>query len=228
MLCLFDRILLKLAIFLEDWVLFVKKRMRHKALQKFLLKYNLRDVFFKKKTDRRYNSYEGTNLLLIDKLVQSSELNPEEKIMDVGCGSGIFMIYLASHGFKKLCGIEMDADLYFLCKENIDKFQVMTSNFCLLTVKHGNALELPIDDDIMCFYLFNPFFDEQTYRDWLKNLKDSLRRRRRQIKIILLYPTLAAMEAMNSCDWLRKKRRIICRDQICYVCVKFFIYESVI
>lgn len=208
--------------------MFVKKRARRKALEKFLLKYNLRDGFFKKKIDRRYNSYEGTNLLLIDELIRSGELNPEEKIMDVGCGAGIFMIYLASRGFKKLCGVEMDTELFSLCKENIDKFQSASSNFCSMTVKHSNALELPIDDDAMCFYLFNPFFDEQTYRDWLKNLEESLMRHRRQIKIILLYPTLAAMEAVNSCGWLKKKRRIICRAQVCYICVKFLIYESVI
>lgn len=228
MLCLLDRILLKLSIFFEDWALSVKKRARRKALEKFLLKYNLRDGFFKKKIDRRYNPYEGTNLLLIDELIRSGELNPEEKIMDVGCGAGIFMIYLASHGFKKLCGIEMDDELFSLCKENIDKFQSASSNFCSITVKHGNALELPIDDDAMCFYLFNPFFDEQTYRNWLKNVEDSLKRHRRQIKIILLYPTLASMAAVNSCGWLKKKRRIICRAQVCYICVKFLIYESVI
>ena len=228
MICLFDRILLKLAIFLEDWALSVKKRARRKALEKFLLKYNLRDGLFKKKTDRRYNSYEGTNLLLIDELIRSGELNPEEKIMDIGCGAGIFMIYLASRGFKNLCGVEMDAELFSLCKENIGNFRAASENFCSMTVKHGNALALPPDDDAKCFYLFNPFFDEQTYRAWLKNVEDSLRRRRRQIKIILLYPTLAAMAAMNSCGWLKKKRRIICRAQVCYICVKFLIYESVI
>lgn len=223
-----DKLLLKLAILLEDWVLSIKKRARRRALEKFLSAYDLRDGVFKKKIDRRYNPYEGTNLLLIDELIESGEIAPTDKIMDVGCGAGIFLLYLASKGFKRLCGVEMDTDLYALCQENIAKFRAETSNDCMVHVRKGNAIELPVDDDATCFYMFNPFFDEGTYRAWLAQLESSLNRRQRHVKVILLYPTLASLGAMKACRVLKRKCQIVCRAQVCYVCVRFCIFESVL
>ena len=60
---------------------------------KFLDKYNLIEKIQTEKKDMRFNSYEGTDFVLLDTLIESRRIQPEDVIMDVGCGTGIFLCY---------------------------------------------------------------------------------------------------------------------------------------
>lgn len=205
----------------------IKKKTAKKILSQFLQKYSLVDGKMQKKTDIRFNPYERTNLLLIDELIRSGEINKTDKIWDIGCGAGIFLIYLACKGFQNLYGIEIDPDLAELCKNNMIKFKDQGHYEFSLDASCANALELPVDDTVSCFYLFNTFYDKDTYLKWLQLVKESLERKPRKIKIIFLYPTVASMGAARECNWLREKGRVLCKAQLCYQCMNFLIYESV-
>lgn len=224
---MFQKLLISIANMLEKAGRKIKKHIRKKNLKQFLLTYSLQDGKMQKKSDIRYNPYEGTNLLIIDQLVVSGEIEREDSILDIGCGAGIFLIYLASKGFKNLYGVEIDRNLYELCLKNIRNFEDRyAGGKPQIRVVHDNGVEYDIDDSINCFYLFNTFYDKETYMAWLNNVKRSLDRRFRKIKIIILYPTVASMGAMRACDWLIEKGRIICQAQTCYQCVNCLIYES--
>lgn len=205
----------------------LKKHISKKVLNEFLKKYSLIDGKMQAKTDIRFNPYERTNLLLIDELIKSNEINKNDKIMDIGCGAGIFLIYLASKNFKYLYGIEIDQNLKNLCINNISNFKKLNNYQYNITIILKNALEVDINNNINCFYLFNTFYDKDTYLYWLKQVKKSLMQKPRTIKIIILYPTVASMGAMRECSWLKEKTRIFSKFQYCYPCVHFIIYESV-
>lgn len=205
----------------------IKKHIARIEKKEFINRYNLVDGIMKPKTDVRFNPYEGTNLLLLDELIASGVINKTDKILDVGAGAGLTLIYLAENGFQKLQGVELDSELANLFKSNLAKYLSKSEYKYEIQVLECNALDLNIDDDVSVFYLFNTFYDKETYLCWLQNVKESLERNRRKIKILILYPTVASMGAMRECDWLEEKGRILCEAQICYRCVNYIIYESV-
>ena len=222
-----NKAMLKLANILENIAYKIKNKIRKDVFVNFLDKYELEDGILKQKKDIRFNSYEGTSILLINELILSGEISFEDKIFDVGCGAGIFLLYLADNGYTNLKGIELDNELYQICISNVEKYKVKNKRYKQkIDIIQGNAIEMPIDDDITCFYLFNSFYDKETYMEWLALVKKSLDRNKRKIKIIILYPTVASMGAMRSCDWLHEKCRVWSKDQVCYRCVNFLIYEN--
>lgn len=223
-----NTILLKLAKLLESISVYIRYKIRERVSSRFISKNNLNDGIYIQKIDRRYNPYELTNLLLIDKIIKDNVIDKNDIIMDVGCGAGILLLYLLSKGFIDICGVEMDTTLYKICKNNIEQFKTYNVKYYGIDIKiyNINAIDLKIDDNINCFYLYNPFFDMDTYKNWLMRVHESLQRRQRHIKIIFLYPTLAVKDAVKSCSWLARKRYIKYKEQICYRCIKFLIVEN--
>ncbi len=224
---MFVNIKIKLAVSLEKKANKIKRKIRKEVLNSFLNEYGLKEGTPIPKKDIRFNPYEGTNLLLLDKLINSGMIDKDEVILDVGAGTGILLFYMAKNGYKNLYGIEHEDYLYNIFIENLKSFKSKFSDKeYTIEMFKGNAIEMPIKDDITCFYLFNTFYDKETYMKWINNVKKSLKRKNRHIKIILLYPTVASMGAMRECEWLYEKGRIVCDAQMCHKCVNYLIYEN--
>ncbi|MBP5586985.1 MAG: class I SAM-dependent methyltransferase [Lentisphaeria bacterium] len=175
-----------------------------------------------------YNPYEGTNIVLIEKLIKSGVISPEDHIADIGCGAGIFLLYLASRGFYNLSGYEIDQTLYEQGQKNIESFyskrKDSSNKIELLNV---DAVNTEYPSDITCFYLFNTFYDKDTYLSWIKKVYSSWRDNQRKIKIIILFPTVASMGALRECNWLRETGRVIDKSHPCWRCVNFLVYETI-
>lgn len=221
-----ERMMLMYANLLERHARKIKKKIKIKKQNKFLDKYNLIEKIQTEKKDMRFNSYEGTDFVLLDTLIESRRIQPEDVIMDVGCGTGIFLLYLASHGFNHLKGVEFDRNLYTVCSDNINKYKKNAGKIGEIKIVDENALETKFDNDITCFYLFNTFYDQDTYTDWLHNVERSLLENPRHIKIIILYPTVASMGAMRKTAWLQETGRVMTKAVKCYNCMHFIVYEG--
>lgn len=146
--------------------------------------------------------------------------------MDVGAGAGILLFYLSTKGFNNLYGIEQNQRLIDIFKMNIDIWKTNKWMYSVPKLIEGNAIQEDIPSNINCFFFYNPFHDEQTYIDWICLLKKSLRTNKRSIKLIFLYPTLACYDAISKFSWLIKKERVICKEEVCYKCIKFVIYTN--
>lgn len=216
----------KLANCLEKAARKIKKRIQEQKLQEFISTYELIDSKPTAKKDIRYNPYEGTNLYLVDELIKSEVIKTSDIIQDIGCGVGIVLIYLHSRGFYNVHGVEMDANLYEMCMLNISKYCLATEQKDSFEIINDNAINIEIDDDITFFYIFNTFYDKETYSLWLDNVEKSLKRKNRKITIALLYPTVASMGAMRERSWLYEDKRVLCKAQKCYQCMNYIIYRS--
>ena len=64
-----DSVLLKLSVTAENISIYLKRYLRRKYVNKFLVKYNLQDGKATKKSNIHYNPYEGTNVMLIEQLI---------------------------------------------------------------------------------------------------------------------------------------------------------------
>lgn len=221
-----DSVMIKYANALEMHARKIKKSIEEKRKKIFFKKYDFIDMKGKNKKDVRFNSYEGTSLGLIKSLINSGVISKNEKIIDIGCGTGMFIVYMANHGFTDLTGIEYDWELFHICKKNIDSYRNHGGLSEKIEITYANALEMEYDDDITCYYLFNTFYDKDTYVEWMRKVEDSLIKRPIKIKIIILFPTVASMGAMREFTWLNEKERIISKEQRCYNCMHFIVYEG--
>ena len=216
--------LLFFANFLEKQSKVIKRFIRQSKYKKVLKKYCFVDSPKTKKIVIRYNPYERTDFLLIDKLIQSNIINVNDKILDIGCGTGLFLSYLSTKGFKNLSGIEFDKELFDKAVFNSNILQ--KNNFHSLNLYNVDALTFTNIDDYDCFYFFNTFFDKDTYLEWFSFLKDSLHRNNRLVKLIFLFPTISVLHAVSYCDWIKEKDRVISKSQSCWRCMNFAVYEA--
>ncbi len=219
-----QKILIKLANLLENASENIKGKIFRKKLYQFLTKNNLKDG----KTvisDSKYNPYQVTNLFLIDKMIEAEILSKDKLIMDVGCGAGIFLLYLASKGYKHLYGVEYDDVLYNLCCENIRQYN-KKNQFPVVNIFKEDATEFKDIDEIDCFYLANPFFDKETYSKWLSQVKSSLQRKKRKISILVFFPTVSSRGAFKECEWLVQIKTLMDKNQVCWRCMRVIEYSN--
>lgn len=211
---------------LEDILRSIRESIIRKKHQNFLKKFKIEEIDTEK-INAQYNPYEGTATILLDTLIKSKAIRKEDKILDIGCGAGVVMIYLANKGFNHIMGYELDKKLYSLCLKNINKYKNSHADINTnLFVYNCDAVNSKIDDNISAIYLFNPFYDTATYAEWLKRVHESFIREKRSIKIIALYPTITFRIALDQCDWLIKKWRIICKEHPCSKCMHFLVYKT--
>ena len=216
-----------LACFLEEWAIRLKESAIEKEQQRFLKKYGLTDRPQQPRRVTKYNYYGGVNVLLLDKLLESGLLQKDDHILDVGSGTGMFLFYLASKGFLHLTGQDLDPELCGHAWKNKNAFLTHMPDYSgHLEILCENAITAPFHDDCNVFYLFNSFFDQETYEEWLAAVRESLKRQPRRIRILLLYPTPASLGAFRKCSWLKESTVISDPRQVCSLCVRFQVFEA--
>jgi tRNA A58 N-methylase Trm61 len=131
------------------------------------------------------------------------EILPSDCVLDIGCGTGIFLFYLASKKFEHLHGIEYNENLIQIALKNQKEWK--NDNNITIHFNHGDALSYSIPPETNVFYFFNTFLNKETYMEWIELLKNSLIQYPRKIKIVLLLPTEESVSAFLSCSFLHKK-----------------------
>jgi SAM-dependent methyltransferase len=127
------------------------------------------------------NYYTATWLL--DRL-QPSDMGTT--LLDVGCGRGRVLAMAAAYGFTSLAGIDLSPRLYNAAK----RMQAMLCNRyknIKVQVACEDARTYIIPDTVGVIFLFNPF-DEVIMEAFIENVKESLRRKQRPMKVLYANP----------------------------------------
>lgn len=210
---------------LEKKIFNQKRRFVEKQNRLFLKKYSLKDEQLQKSFGN-YNGYQATPINLCKCLTDSGIINKNESIIDVGCGSGIFLCYLLSKGYLNVSGIEINNNIYATAIDNIEK---VVQKECLnlnVNILCKDFFELKEIEAYNVFYVFNSFNSEETYCEFFKKIFDSVCSNKRKIKIIFLYLNAIGKKTLNKQNWLTRTK-VICDDsQFCNMCIKFTIYEN--
>ena len=91
-----------------------------------------------------------TPYFVLDELFDGVSFAEDSHLLDVGCGTGRVLAYLAARRFPgRATGIELDGDLASFAAS-------WASRFANLAVVHGDVLDEPLSG-YSHFYLFNPF-----------------------------------------------------------------------
>ena len=121
-----------------------------------------------------------------DKLLGFIKISPNQKFLEVGCGSGGVSRYIAEKYLLNVTGTDLDPELIQLARENIDD----SSNIQFL---EADATNLPFEDNHFDIVLsFGVMHHIPNWLDALREIKRILRPKGHLVYFDILYPKLTA------------------------------------
>lgn len=132
---------------------------------------------------------------------------------DYGSGKGKALILAAEAGIKYVSGIELDKDLVELSEINLEKYRMHTNKDVHFNVIYGDATKWTEIDEYNLFFINNSFggnpSEERMVAKILKNIEESLKRKKRQLYIIYVHPSISLQKLFNAYNWLSDKKVIL-------------------
>jgi SAM-dependent methyltransferase len=135
------------------------------------------------------------------------ELKPSDVFLDFGCGVGRVVIDVARrHRIKHVIGIDLSGDFVEIARRNIAMAQKKLLS--KIDVAKINAADFVIPDDVTIAFFFNPFHGH-VLDSVLSNLRHSLERNPRELRIICLIPKRGGarfLDQVTRSEWLQLLR----------------------
>ena len=137
---------------------------------------------------RHAERYESSPPKSLQKMLSLVDIDPARfTFYDLGCGKGRLLLLAARYRFKRIVGVEFDAELAGIAERNL------RSNRSRFTFDHAEVVcadagdyEFPDEDAVV--YMFNPF----KYEVMKRVVENICCRRHREIYIFYLNPVLAS------------------------------------
>jgi len=118
--------------------------------------------------------YEPIQLAVFGRIMQALPADPAElTFIDLGSGKGRALVLAALRGFRRVIGIEYDADLHSAAQRNVERFRSTTGHLNPIELHCADAVryELPGEDSLCFFY---NSFDEVALPRMLARIGESL------------------------------------------------------
>lgn len=125
--------------------------------------------------------YQGAYYGWFEMITSFLKLTEEDVFVDLGCGKGRALFYMARRKLKKVIGVELDPRLFGIAEENRKAFRNGRTPVELLNI---DAASFDPKEGTV-FFLFNPF-GEKTLEAVLGNIKTSLKTNPRDIHIFII------------------------------------------
>ncbi len=137
--------------------------------------------------------YEPTPYSVLELLANSGYLSKNDIVIDYGSGKGRVDFYLAYYLKCHMIGVEYDNRLFQRAISNLkDAKSKSRVEFVL-----KNASEYEIPDNAKALYFFNPF-NVSVLIDVINNLKESIKKNKRNVLLFFYYPSNKYLEYLNS------------------------------
>ena len=160
------------------------------AEERFDQKLNIRTTGLREWPGRNnpYNRYEPTPYKALETLFQNYKLDPQDQVVDFGCGRGRVTFYVHNRFQIPVIGIEANDETYDEALDNKVRYREKARHIdSPVRLKYGLAEHYEIKPADNKFYFFNPF-KVNIFKDVLKNIVDSANEHKKTIDIILYYP----------------------------------------
>jgi len=154
--------------------------------------YFVKDKFGLYKIDQ---SYCPAPYYLLEKIINCLKLKPEDIFIDLGCGKGRVVFFVAQKKLRKVIGIELNKEFIDIANKNLATFKFDRTPIQFV---HEDAAKFRIKDENI-FFMFNPF-GCKTIQCVINNIKNSLIDNPRQIRIVYLHPWCRSL--LDDQDWL--------------------------
>jgi len=145
--------------------------------------------------------YKPTSYRRIKKIVNALQLGADDVFIDLGCGKGRVIFFVATRSVKKVIGVELRKVLAMIAKVNLERVR---SRRAEITIVHGDAANFNIDEGTI-FFMYDPF-GYKTFARVIENIRCSLIARPRKAKIVYFDPRY--LDLLNTADWLKARGEI--------------------
>lgn len=132
--------------------------------------------------DVNHSAYEPTPYTVLNRLVESGYVRPQDLWVDYGCGKGRVGFFLNRYGGCHVTGIEYDCEIFALAEEN-----KKTYGGCGVEFVCADAETYEIGD-ADCFYFFNPF-SVTLLQGVLARILTSFYEKPRHLRLFFYYPS---------------------------------------
>ena len=158
------------------------------------------------------SSYEVTYYRDLVTMFNRIEIEPEDTLVDFGCGLGRVLFYCNSRHYCKTVGIENNSVLFNRLLENAagyqKKFLEQESRMGFYNIE-ADKYEVTENDNY--FYFFNPF-SRQVFKNVLNNIIASVKKHPRDVKLIIYYPTFEYQNEIKNTNMFILKEMIKMSD----------------
>ncbi len=140
-------------------------------------------------------SYQPVFYGRLEKVLAYLKLTEDDVFVDLGCGKGRVLFFMAQQRIKKVIGVELNSDLFTVAQENLRNLRHRNSQIELLNI--DAVCFDPVE--VTIFFLFNPF-GQSTLEKVLSNIKNSLSINPRKIRIV--YYSAQFRQVLDKQNWL--------------------------
>ncbi len=160
------------------------------------------------KEARNYNRTESTPYEVLDILFNEILINNNDRLVDFGCGKGRVALYFNYIYNIFVTGIELNELSYEELIENkLSYLKTHKRNKEYLNFLKITAQKYEINEKDNIFYFFNPF-SIKIFKMVIENIYKSLEIKKREINIILYYPSLAYLNFLDNKTVFNKTKSI--------------------
>lgn len=143
------------------------------------------------------NAYQATYYRDLVTIFNAVPMEPEDTLVDFGCGLGRVLFYGNSRHYCRTTGIEADSQIYDRLMTNAAGYQKrFYDQEDRMKFYNIQAQDYQVDDGDNYFYFFNPFSPD-IFEKVLGNITESVRLCPRDIYLMLYYPTFEYQRVMR-------------------------------
>jgi len=141
--------------------------------------------------------YGTIGYLNVRRVLRVVKPGPEDVFYDIGCGMGRILCAAARRPLRQCVGVELLEPLCHIARQNAASLRGRKAPIQIVC---GDATSVDLSDGTI-YFMFNPFGPE-TLRDTLENIRGSLSRKPRGIRIV--YYNSQYQSVFEALEWLMK------------------------
>jgi SAM-dependent methyltransferase len=146
-------------------------------------------------------AYEPTNYITLYKMRGLLDLSAKDIFVDIGCGKGRVICFMALQRMNKVVGVEIDRELY---RTAVTNYKRLRFKITPVEIINADAFDTTINNGTI-YFMFNPFGDK-TLLGILNNIKESTLNNPRHVRILCDHA--GNMDVINQQPWLQAKGEI--------------------
>jgi SAM-dependent methyltransferase len=151
------------------------------------------------------DTYSTTFYGRLEKMVKYLKLKERDVFVDLGCGEGRVVFFVALQKLEKVIGVEISKEIIDIARKNLKNLRLCNSP---IEFVYSDATKYDLQEGTV-FFMFNPF-DAITLEKVLNNLRNSVTENPREIHIVYYVP--AHHELLDRQDWLVREGEIENKD----------------
>jgi precorrin-6B methylase 2 len=145
----------------------------------------------------------------LERIIFRLNCNSQDVFVDIGCGKGRVLVFVAQTKIKKIIGIEFRKDLAEDAIQNIKKIK---NKLLHIKIINADAAKCDLREGTI-FFMYSPF-GESTFKAVIENIKSTYVKNPRSISIVYFDIKISRIEQifsfMQDQGWLFFKEKVNC------------------